>query len=95
MAMIDLDLKEYLDVKFKALEEKLESSKDDIKRHSDEIRQLYDMDRDGKERLRTLESFKEEHQKQHDNATGGKRFSIEMWIVVAVCLVTVFADKLF
>jgi hypothetical protein len=95
MAMIDPDLKEYLDVKFKALEDKLESSKDDIKRHSDEIRQLYDMDRDGKDRIRRVESFVEDHQKMHEKDTGGKRFSIEMWVIIGIFLVSTFFDKLF
>jgi hypothetical protein len=84
MSMIDQDLKDYLEVKFNSIEDKIDGTKDDIKRHSDEIRQLYDMDRDGKERIRTLESFREDHTRQHAEKTNGKRFNLEMWVLIGL-----------
>lgn len=82
--MIDQDLKAYLDVKFESLEDKVDGTKEDIKRHSAEILQLYDMDRDKSGRLERLETFRENHEEFHKESKSGKRFSTEMIILVAI-----------
>lgn len=94
MSMIDKDLKDYLDVKFDALEDKIDGTKDDIKRHSDEIRQLYDMDRDGKERLRTVESSITAHIETHKESKDDKHFNIGQWVVIGICILTILSDKI-
>ncbi len=82
--MMDQDLKAYLDVKFESLEDKVDGSKEDIKKHSQDISQLYDMDRDKAGRIDRIETYRENHEEFHKDSKSGRRFSLEMMILIGL-----------
>lgn len=94
MNMDDI-LKEFLNAKFEAISDKLDSTVSpiikDIENHRGDIDDLYDKDRDTKQRLTVVEVKIEDHFKISNERKDNKRFSFEMWIVVGVFL----ADKIF
>ena len=90
MGMIDSDLKEYLKVQFDAIIAKIDdlkgSTEKEIERHRKDLDDLYEKDRDAKERIRDLESFRNNHMTFHDDKKDNKKFSIEMWVVIGIFL---------
>lgn len=92
MGMIDSDLKDYLKVQFDAIIAKIDdlkgSTEKEIERHRKDLDDLYDKDRDSKERIRDLESFRTNHIDLHDDKKDNKKFSIEMWVVIGIFLVS-------
>lgn len=101
--MIDDATKEYFDLKFEALAEKIESGNNahqkeiahnagNIERLREDVSELYDKDRDSKDRIRGLESKFEYHEKQAESNTSGKRFNIEMWVIIGIFLLGTIKD---
>lgn len=77
MPVIDEELKEYLDLKFGAVINEIKTTS---KQHSEDIVRI-------DKRVNKLEIFKEDHIKSHDSVVTGRRFNIEMWIIVGIFVI--------
>lgn len=98
MAMIDPDLKEYLTVQFKSLSDKIENMRDmfgkDLDRHRGDIDDLYNKDRESKEKIRDNKEIAnnaiekiEAHLEEHNKNDGKKKFSVEIFVAISVAFI--------
>jgi len=84
MAMLDQDLKEFLNAKFDSIIEKIDGTKEDIERHTKEIQKLDESSTEMTKQLIKLEAFQETHTQDHDNSKTSKNFNIGVWVLIII-----------
>ena len=97
LALIDPDLKEFLLSEFKHLSEKMDNIigpiKEDIVRHRGDIDDLYNKDRETKERLQKTETNLENHLESHKEKKNDNQFNVGQALVIVALIATILADK--
>ena len=76
----------YFETKFSNLNEKIDNLLTSMSKHDDKIDVI-------EKKVTVLESFRENHVKEHDNKIERKQFSVGQVVVLIVCVVTILSDK--